>query len=1379
MDNDNGKQYFGLGLDLDELRQSAEASKQLFAQIGEEAVSQGAVIDRAFSSAGAAQGFNTLEAAIRGVGKEIDGMDFGTAEEKIGALSYIIQQNENILADHTAMLDKWKEDAAEAFAQGDTGTLEAITKDIDAQIKDIQELAQETEVYRAALEAVKSEAGMGTESVSIPRLYNSEEDMRAVDELKERIQSVAAELSQVAVDGGDTTALTQEFVDLKDQLNDIQGSAAEAAAALGSDLGGRASDAQQSLYQLNRAIEEQQEKINTIQAAVEEARAAYDELTQAEDSDAVAVEQAAATYTSLSESLRNAQDEMIALQTSQQTAAAEMQNVTKEIEGHDSMMVKMLGGYDNYKSILGQLPQPVQSVITGINGMTGAAKAFIATPLGAILAAIVIALQTVYTWMNSTVEGQLKFAEISGYVSGVLGQLKEIVITVGKAIYNAFSNPKQAIQDFWEALKTNVVNRFKSIGVIASSLGKVLKAAFTLDTDGIKSGLKELTDGFLQFGTGVENVTDKVAAWGKGVHAAASETATIARESKELEIEVSKWQKRNEELEQAKAKARGNMYDTSKSTADRKKAKAEYEAALQEQTNMEKKFADKKIELQKRSMALTSNTIEDENKLRDLEAERAAIDTKQQRELAALQRRSGAISNTEASAAQKLEQERQRRQQALVSIGEMEAALMVSNEKTKLNLMKDGHEKRMAELDNEKAKELNELEKMKNKFVSLNKKAGNETGDDGLTDTQRTQIDQGRENVEKTYAKGVKDILEDELSDIMTYEQKRLKIQEEYAERRKALYKKDDKGNTTTELRDGVTQGNVNELNRQADEALKAVDYEFASREETYEAWCNDIAEMSLAALEKELEKAKKALDELEKQGNASEKDLSTARAKVAKAEESVKKQRAKTSERPDKRSIKEWQDLYKTLQEVETEFEGIGEAIGGTVGDIIESAGQIATSTLSMVNSIVTLTQQSAAATTATAASASAAIQTVEKASVILAIIGAAMQIAQTIIGLFNNDESKQKEIDNLQNRIDELQWELDNQDTVRSSQATAAGSYLKTVQQAISQTRQELVQAKLAAHDFWGAMSAAFGSAAKNTQLLSGSVEKITDAYGKMKYTADKALGESKYSSAQDQLKNIAEQQVLIQQQIDTERSKKKTDNDQIAEWEQEIEELGQQALEVINDMVEEIIGGSSDDIASELGDAFFEAFQDGEDYAEAWGDKVNEIVADIMKNMLVQKFLEEPLGEIFDKYKQKWFKDGQFQSLDAVINSMSDFANDLNVVGDQFAEIWENLPDSVKNTFTVTAEREASSSGIATASQESVDELNGRATAIQGHTYSINELTKQVAATAGLILQSVLNIESETEGFGARLERMETSLKSVKNSLDDISVKGIKVK
>ena len=1384
MNNDEGRQRFGIELDLDGLRRSAEESKKILARIGSDAVRQGDIIDQAFGESGAARGFNTLEAAIRGAGTQIKGMDFGTAEEKIGALSYIIQQNEAVIAENVSMLNKYKQEAEAAFSNGDTGLLDAITHDIDDQITKIDELTKETEDYRNVLQAVMAVSGMGSQDIAIPRLYNSEEDIQHVEELRQKIIETTAEIARVGANGGDTSALVVSLSEMKDELNDCEISAAQAAAALGQDLGGRASEAQQSLHSLNTAISEQQEKINTITAAVDEARANFEALQQVEGTSSDEVERAAATYDTLSESLRNAQAEMIALQTAQETAQTGWQNVSEEINSHDSVLVKMLGGYESYSKILGKLPQPLQTAIGGIQGMTGAAKAFIATPLGAIIAAIVLALKALSTWFNSTVEGQLKFAEISGYVSGVLGQLKEIVITVGKAIFKAFSDPKQAIKDFWEALKTNVVNRFKSIGVIAASLGKVIKAAFTLDMDGVKSGIKELTNGFLQFGTGVENVTDKVSAWAKGVHNAAAETATIARESKELEIEVSKWQKRNQELEQQKAKARGKMYNSSLSTNERKRAQKEFEAALQEQMDAEKKFADKRIELQKRTMDLTSNTIEDENNLRDLEAQRAALDTRQEQELASLQRRAGALNNTENSAAQKLEREKQKREQALVSLGEMEASLILYNQKQELELMKEGHNKRMQQITQERDKELNELEKLKNKFVKMNKTAGTETGEDGLTDMQRTQINQGRVNIEKTYAKSVKDLLEDELSDFLTYEQRRLKIQEDYADKRKALYETDSRGNYIVDengskkLRKGITQGNVDELNRAEQEAYKGIDEQFAQREETYQAWCDEIAELTLKQLKNVLAEAEKELAELEKNGGSSDK-IAVARAKVATAKKNVEKAQAKNDINPGKRSIKEWEDLYKTLQECEREFESIGDTVGGVAGEIISTAGSIMTASLSMRNGIVQLVNLSATGIQGTATAAATAIQTVEKASVILTIISAAMSIAMQIVNLFNNDDKKQEEIEALQDRIDQLQWELDNADIVRLQENS--GKAVERVKRALSETYKELLRNKIAVNDVAGAWRLLFSNVSNNAELLQKTAEKLATAYGKIAYTADKALGAEKYTNAREQLENLAQQQLLIQEQIRNEEDKKKTDHGKIDEWNRKIEELGAQAVAVINDMVEDIIGGSSSDIAKELGDAFFEAFQAGEDYAEAWGDKVKD-VADVMKRMLVSKFLEEPLGQIFDKYKAKWFPNGQAADnfLDVVINSMSGFASDLNAVGTDFAKIWENLPENVKSMFEVTADatREASQKGIATASQESVDELNGRATAIQGHTYSIAENTKIILSVVNMILQSVLNIEKHAENMAGRIERIESSVKETKDTVNDFALKGIKM-
>lgn len=655
-----------------------------------------------------------------------------------------------------------------------------------------------------------------------------------------------------------------------------------------------------------------------------------------------------------------------------------------------------------------------------------------------------------------------------------------------------------------------------------------------------------------------------------------------------------------------------------------------------------------------------------------------------------------------------------------------------------------------------------------------------------LTPEQRDQLEEYQRLADESRVRSNKEALSAMLQDSLTYEQRRAQIAEEYQKKIEALYEHDDKGerlkdeNGNDKLKDGVSQGNVDELNYQQEQALQAIDEQFAQREETYKAWCNEIANLTLEQLMAILEQAEAELDKAKKDG-ADGQQLATARAKVTTAKNKVAEAKAKEDLNPDKRSIKEWEDLYKTLNECEKQFEDIGKTIGGVAGEIIQAAGEITSSALSMINGIMQLTQATTTSISGAATAASKAIQTVEKASVILTIVTAAMQIATKIVSLFNDDDEKQEEIEALQDRIDQLQWELDNAEVIQlQNNSFNAIDKLKEV---ISETTDEVIELYTASNKFNNAFFNKLVAMRHQSEINEKSVEKLVKAYANVSYTANKFIGEgnTQYDQAGKQLENYAQQMILIQQQIDTERDKKDPNNGQIQEWEQKIQELGAEMEELVNSLVEDIMGGSYSEIAEELSDAFFEAFQNGEDYAEAWGDKVNEIVADIMRRMVVQRWIEPLIGGVFDKYKDKWFPNGQFAGMQSVMDSLGGLEADLTQVGEQWIDIWNSLPESVKEMMNTATEetREASSKSGINASQESVDELNGRATAIQGHTYSISENTKLLVATSNRILESVLNIEVNTDGLSARMETVESHVKEVRDTINDIALKGIKIK
>lgn len=460
----------------------------------------------------------------------------------------------------------------------------------------------------------------------------------------------------------------------------------------------------------------------------------------------------------------------------------------------------------------------------------------------------------------------------------------------------------------------------------------------------------------------------------------------------------------------------------------------------------------------------------------------------------------------------------------------------------------------------------------------------------------------------------------------------------------------------------------------------------------------------------------------------------------------------------------------------------GIGKAIDfidevlDATSTVISAIGDVGKNVASAMSSTV-----SAASTgmQASATAAAASISTVEKASVILAVISAALQIATAIAGLFNNDEEYQEEIERLQGRIDQLQWELDNADVVRMQDNSFDS--LQKLQDVVRETTAEVLKLHNATAYYYSSFCRLIGPALYQSEIYQKSIEKIADAYADIEYSADKALGAEKYESSRSQLENLAEQQLAIQQQINAESSKKDSDSGKIEEWKRDIQEIGQEMVAVINEMVEDIIGGSAADIAEQLGDAFFDAFREGEDAAKAWKDTVDDIVSDIVKRMLVTELLEKPIGQLFDRYKTKWFgDDGTFKGIDAINNSMGAFANELYGLVNIFSEGMEGLPDELKDIILGDAEttREGTQKGIATASQESVDENNARLTTIQGHTYSIMTGVVELNRIGNLVLERLMGIENNTAETNTKLDNLDKRVSKVSSTLNDIQLKGLRI-
>lgn len=211
----------------------------------------------------------------------------------------------------------------------------------------------------------------------------------------------------------------------------------------------------------------------------------------------------------------------------------------------------------------------------------------------------------------------------------------------------------------------------------------------------------------------------------------------------------------------------------------------------------------------------------------------------------------------------------------------------------------------------------------------------------------------------------------------------------------------------------------------------------------------------------------------------------------------------------------------------------------------------------------------------------------------------------------------------------------------------------------------------------------------------------------------------------------------------------------------------------IEELTEQIKENLLGTS---FEGLRDSFIDGLMDMSKSAEDFSN-------DLTK-MFQRALLKAAIAGRFDEQLEKWYN----SVTDAMMNEDGTF-NELTEEQLQYYRDWWNAMTSGMieerdrladiTGYTDETTREAAQKGIATASQESVDELNGRATAIQGHTYSISENTKLLVENTNLILRSVQNIERNTDDVPQRLANLELNVKAVKDTVNDIAIKGIRIK
>lgn len=191
------------------------------------------------------------------------------------------------------------------------------------------------------------------------------------------------------------------------------------------------------------------------------------------------------------------------------------------------------------------------------------------------------------------------------------------------------------------------------------------------------------------------------------------------------------------------------------------------------------------------------------------------------------------------------------------------------------------------------------------------------------------------------------------------------------------------------------------------------------------------------------------------------------------------------------------------------------------------------------------------------------------------------------------------------------------------------------------------------------------------------------------------------------------LMEEQISeLEKQKQAELDKKDVDQSKVADYEAQIAEMQQQVKDFAEETAETLYGIDLKGWASELGDALYEAWQKGENGAEAFKNKVADIMGNVMNSVLKIGVLEPAMKQLQTMLFGEDGKSGYFGkdfSLDSKeVKGIADYLMNLDKKTDAYYSALDEVDAYMKKKYGVSLkESEENSSSLSKGIQESITE------------------------------------------------------------------------
>jgi len=163
-----------------------------------------------------------------------------------------------------------------------------------------------------------------------------------------------------------------------------------------------------------------------------------------------------------------------------------------------------------YSGKFQQLGQAIGGMKPALTGTAGASQLLGAAMKSIPIIALITGIASLFQWFKRTEKGAQTLRVITAGLGAAFDTILDVVTDLGEGIFNAFSNPKKAITELWEIIKTNLINRFTGLIDTFRFAGDALRALFNMDWDALGEAAAKAGESMAQSFTGIDDLPNKL-----------------------------------------------------------------------------------------------------------------------------------------------------------------------------------------------------------------------------------------------------------------------------------------------------------------------------------------------------------------------------------------------------------------------------------------------------------------------------------------------------------------------------------------------------------------------------------------------------------------------------------------------------------------------------------------------------------------------------------------------------------------------------------------------------------------------------------------------------------------------------------------------------